>query len=282
LVFRRSIDARREAVLFIANADGSGEKELASIKYPEGFGDPAWSPDGKVITCAAGHTQGGVNMYVVAVRADDGAMKPVSAQKFRWIGQLAWTPDSNSLMMVAGQGPAEIYQVWRLDYSTGETQRVTNDSNQYNRLSLSADAKTMVVSQIKQVTNVWMIPREAPELAEQVTFGAGGYRGRLSWTPEGRIAYDSEAGNAATISIMNADGSYQKLLLGAQTNKAYVGRTTVSPDGRYVVFASDATGTRHIWRMDIDGNNLKQLTNGEGEETPHCSHDGRCLVYTKL
>lgn len=282
LAFRRASDTRRQAVLFIANADGSGEREIAATNYPEMIGDPAWSPDGKMIACAAGHVEGDTSMYVMAVRVDDGAIKPITAQRFRWVGQLAWLPDAGGLVLIGRRTQVEINQVWRLDYATGEARRVTSDSNHYNRLSLSADGKTLVATQTKQVTNMWMVPRTAPERAEQITFGAGGYRGRLAWTPEGKIVYDSEVGNAATISVMNADGSGQKQLLGEQVNKAYAGHVHASPDGRYLVFASDVGGGRHIWRMNSDGGNLAQLTNGEGEDSPHCSPDSRWVFYTKL
>lgn len=57
---------------------------------------------------------------------------------------------------------------------------------------------------------------------------------------------------------------------------------TVSPDGRYILYASDLTGTRHIWRMNIDGSNPIQLTNGSGEDDPQCSPDGRWVVYTRI
>jgi Tol biopolymer transport system component len=48
------------------------------------------------------------------------------------------------------------------------------------------------------------------------------------------------------------------------------------------VFSSDLKGERHIWRMNIDGGNPIQLTNGTGGDSPHFSPDGRWVFYSKL
>ncbi len=56
----------------------------------------------------------------------------------------------------------------------------------------------------------------------------------------------------------------------------------VSPDGRYIVFTSDRAGYRNVWRMDIDGGGLKQLTNGKFDHFPSISPDGRWIVYSSL
>lgn len=173
-------------------------------------------------------------------------------------------------------------QVWRLAYPGGAAQKVTNDSNVYNRLSLSADSGVSAALQVKQVSNVWIIPANDPGQAKQITFGAGGYRGGVSWTPDGKLVYDSEAGSAKTISVMDADGSNPKQLTGDPTGHAGVSSATASPDGRYVIFVSNQTGERHIWRMNIDGGNPVQLTNGSGEDDPYCSADGRWVYYTKI
>jgi dipeptidyl aminopeptidase/acylaminoacyl peptidase len=60
----------------------------------------------------------------------------------------------------------------------------------------------------------------------------------------------------------------------------------VSPDGKTVVYASTvldlgrAKSVSHIWSMDIDGRNARQLTNGEkGETSPAFSPDGRWISY---
>jgi len=150
-------------------------------------------------------------------------------------------------------------------------------------MSLSPEARALVALQQSRVTNVWLIPSEDPSRARQITFGAGGYRGRIAWTPDGKIVYDSEVGEATTISVMGADGSHPKNLLGDLTGRVAAGLGTVTPDGRYIVYYSDLNGgVRHIWRMDIDGGNPIQLTHGTGEDRPACSPDGRWVVYTRL
>src|SRR6266850_8159698 len=60
----------------------------------------------------------------------------------------------------------------------------------------------------------------------------------------------------------------------------------VSPDGKTVVFAvaiSDlgrAKKTAHIWTMDVDGKNLRQLTTGEkSESSPSFSPDGKQILF---
>jgi Tol biopolymer transport system component/DNA-binding winged helix-turn-helix (wHTH) protein len=280
--FRRVLNERREAALFIANAEGREEREIAVIKFPETFGDPAWSPDGKVIACAAGRTVSSLNMVVVGVNVQDKTVKQISAGRWQWIGQMAWLADASGLLMVAGESASAPYQIWQLDYKNGEAQKVTNDANYYSRLSMSADSSTIVALQRRQATNLWLIPAEDTSRAKQLTFGTGGYRGALSWTPDGKIVFDSDTGNAVTISILNADGSNAKPLLGDMTGHAFVGQAAVSPDGRYILYVSDATGARHIWRMNLDGTSPIQLTNGEGEDHPSCSPDGRWVVYTKL
>ncbi|MGH9831705.1 MAG: winged helix-turn-helix domain-containing protein [Blastocatellia bacterium] len=282
IVLRRAVDVRRVIVLSIANADGGNEREIASIRYPGVFYDPAWSPDGKMIAAAAGNPNGVAEMYVAGVRVGDWAMKTISTRRWKWIGQMAWLADSRSLVMVAQENSASPRQVWLLDSASGRASRITNDTSVYNRLSFAAAAGVIAALQVNQVTNVWLIPGGDNNRARQITVAAGGYRGELAWTPDGRIVYDSEAGAGPAISIMDIDGGNPKLLTGEFTGRAYVGKSKVSPDGRYVIFTSDLTGERHIWRMNIDGSDPIQLTNGVGEDDPYCSPDGRWVFYMNL
>jgi Tol biopolymer transport system component len=265
-------------ILSVADANGGDEKEIASIQYPELFYDPAWAPDGKMIACAAGTPEGVMDMYLVGVRVGDWTMKTISARRWKWIGQMAWLDDSRNLVMIAQENSSSPRQVWLLDSATGEARRITNDANTYNRLSFAARSGVIAVLSVKQVSNVWMIPAGGGA-SRQITLAAGGYRGDISWTPDGKIVYESEAGASQAISIMEADGSGARLLTGELSGRAHMGGPQVSPDGRLVVFASDINGERHIWRMNIDGGNPIQVTNGTGEENPYWSPDGRHVFY---
>jgi Tol biopolymer transport system component len=56
----------------------------------------------------------------------------------------------------------------------------------------------------------------------------------------------------------------------------------VSPDGRYIAFATDRSGET-IWRIDIDGNNPKQLTPDNGQDgNPAFSPDGQWIVFSSF
>lgn len=109
------------------------------------------------------------------MRVGEWKLRPVSAQKWRWIGQMGWLADSSGLLMVASDEASASRQVWRLSYPGGEARRITNDPASYVRMSLSSDARSLVTLQQSRVTNVWLLPAEDMSRARQITFGAGGY-----------------------------------------------------------------------------------------------------------
>ena len=54
-------------------------------------------------------------------------------------------------------------------------------------------------------------------------------------------------------------------------------------DGRHFVLSLNrAQHGVSIWRADLDGANLKQLTNGATDMWPNCSADGKFVVYTDI
>ena len=58
---------------------------------------------------------------------------------------------------------------------------------------------------------------------------------------------------------------------------------SISPDGKQVAFISDRDGLSNVWIMDIDGENLHQVTSEKNNliHSPKWSPDGEYLVVTK-
>jgi TolB protein len=263
--------------LLVANADGSGEQKVATRKLPDFYfiqGGPAWSPDGKVIACAAGSFTGGFHMNVVEVRPEDGTERAATSHHWFWVGQPKWLKDSRGLIMTAKERLSGPEQVWELSYPGGEAKQLTNDLNDYSSLSLNSESSTITVVQKLQITNTWLAPSADTNRARQI---ASSHYENLAWTPEGRILYTSSESGNPDIWIMDGDGrNHKQLTFDPHTDFQPV----ASPDGLYVAFISDRAGALNIWLMNIDGSNLKQLTKGGGAESPSFSADGKWIVYS--
>ena len=277
-----------ERTLMLANADGSAERKLASRTGYEAFsfGGPAWSPDGKSIACGAGNTDAtGRYMSVVAVQVADGSVKPLTTQKWRGIGRVWWLQDGQGLILTATDyGRRSPSQLWYLSYLNGEARRITRDLQDYNGVSLTSDSTALVSTQTQTISGIWNAPDNDADRAKQILsnkydgFGYGFYS-RFSWTPNGQIIYTSLTHGTPSIWVMTAEGTGNKQLTPDSSGNSF---PSVTSDARYVVFVSDRTGFTNMWRMDTDGNNVKQLTNGEDDSWGWCSPDGQWVVYHSL
>lgn len=268
-----------ETSLMIANADGSGEQRLGSLKGDEWFSYSglAWSPDGKVIASGVGSANGGSHMTVVAVRVEDGTQREITSHRWFNLERVAWLADGGGLVLNAADQGTYSKQIWEVSYPDGEARRITNDLNDYHQISLTRDSNTLVTVQENETSNVWITRKEDTGRAKQITPGKDEGRRGISWTSDGKIVYTSDVSGNSNIWIMDEDGANQKQLT---TDPRMDRRPSVSPDGRYVVFSSNRTGTLNLWRMDIDGSNPKQLTGGSDDLSPQYSPDSRWVVFS--
>ena len=276
---------RGEGSLIVS--DGSSERILTTRKLPDAFFElwgntVAWSPDGQRIACVEWLKQNNnlvAGVLVVDEADGQGTRLPNPGKNWNYLYDLTWLPGGDGLLVVAREDSSSTYQIWRVSYPEGEWRKVTNDLNDYAKLSVSADGSRIVTVQKNEFTNLWLLPQGDLRRARQLTFGNGRTDGRsgLSWTPNGRVVFASNASGSSQIWIADADGANLKhLTYGSEASS----EPFVSPDGRHVVFRSDSGKKSHIWRMDIDGSNLVRLSDGSGEVWPAVTPDGREVTYT--
>jgi Tol biopolymer transport system component len=272
-------------VLIIADTKDGKEQEIAARSFPEhiaiGFA-PVWSADDERIAFAVeGSDSHGSFMKAVTVSVADKREFPLSSRRWLSIGQMAWMPgDSHgdSLVMTAQEEGSSFTQLWQFDSGQSEAHKLTDDLADYLGVNVSANGSSLVTVRREMLTSVWTAPESATNSATQVTTGAGRYFD-LSWTPDNKIIYASDARGSADIWEMNPDSTGQRqLTAGAGRNYAPV----ASPDNRYIVFHSDRSGEWQIWRMTRAGDDPVQLTPaGEDSNWAQITPDGQSVIYER-
>jgi Tol biopolymer transport system component/DNA-binding winged helix-turn-helix (wHTH) protein len=290
IAFFRHEPQTKETTLLIADTEAQNQTKLLMRPYAQrfsqdsmGFHAPTWSPDGKTIACAVLKEEAGNQLFnVIQIEVASGKTSLLTTKQWHWVGQVAWLPDGAGLVANAwDQGTSTVSdQIWHVALPSGATTRVTNDVNSYKGLSVAAKTGNIVTVQVAQVSRLWIMPVGDEKAALPITSGFGeNYSDFLgvAWTKEGRIVYGSNASGNADLWIMDQDGKNQKQL----TTTAERDMTpAVSPDGKYIVFITFTGKIPHVMRIDMDGNNPKQLTNGQGEVSPTVSPDGQWVLYT--
>ncbi|HEX6088091.1 MAG TPA: protein kinase [Thermoanaerobaculia bacterium] len=271
---------RARSTLFVANADGSDRRALATIEAPElfvpiFFAGASWAPDGKSIAAAV---RNGERSRLVSVDVATGSMTTLADPGWRFVSQSAWLPDASALVAIATFEQEDRSQVWLVPHPQGEPWRVTNDLFDYRSVSVTADGKSLVTVAGDRTSDVWVLGEgEAPRrVTAEKTEGSHG----VAALADGRIVLTSlESGNP-DLWIMNGDGSGRTLLTrDGQRNRA----PAVTPDERYIVYLSNTGKEVELCRMNLDGSNRRVLSrHATLSVTPTVSPDSKWVVFQGL
>ena len=276
LAFTRADDY--DTGLFLANLDGSGERQLATRKRPNVLGRAAWSPDGKTIVYGVTSSRGGLSTGLAAIPAEGGPERSFGSPAWYTIQALRWLPDGRGLVVNANaQFP--IHQVWYIAYPEGQARRITNDLNSYSGLSFTADSSVFVTVQNETTSHLWVAALSDPTSAREISTGRQDGLNQIAWANDGNLYFEAPDSTQDTqIWITAPDGTGRRQI----TADHLTGQMSPCGDDRHLLFFSFRAGTPHIWQADLDGGNLRQLTDGGGEASPSCSPDGSWFTYYSL
>src|SRR5262249_7165293 len=141
-----------ESSLIITDADGRGnDRELRSRRsgsWVEGGGSNlSWSPDGKrIAVCGANFSAGRDRYELTEVSVSDGSERVIPTRKWNYLDDVAWLSDQSGLIVRARETQTSPWQIWHVSYPDGETRRITNDLNDYDYLSVSANSRLLAVN----------------------------------------------------------------------------------------------------------------------------------------
>jgi serine/threonine protein kinase/Tol biopolymer transport system component len=271
IVFQRGVPEKDVIEIRIAQADGSGERLLASLPANAGFQfGVTWSPDGKTVVAPVLGLGKEVNWQLTAISVADGKARPLLPPGGKWIGRAVWMPDSNALIAPISESTFGRGQLQSIDYPSGETHRFTNDLSDYAEdLDATRDGNTLAAIQQTLSSEIWTALATDLSPVRQVTSGEPAYLG-ITPGPSGKILARSADGD---LWLINPEGGERMVLV----PQAHNVNSISSCGDRYVVFDSYRDGRSELWRADADGSNGVKLLDEVGDSA--CSPDGKWIFY---
>ena len=259
-----------EVQLLTSDLEGHDEHVVAQGVGPL-FWNVDWSADSKSLVYINPVSHGETTeWYVAEIPATGGPEKRITQPSSRRLHGVVCMSNGEQLLLTADDEATGLTQVWLLSARDGEMRRLTHDLNQYLYISVTRDGGEILATMRSRPASLWVGSLENIDQARPVIPGPIDFD-HIAWTPEGTVVSDE----GPSLWESNADGSGRRLLID-NTTPAY---PVVTADGRYIVFASGASGRLNIWRMDRDGSNLVQLTS-DGGTLPSLSPDGQWIFYT--
>ncbi|HKX83534.1 MAG TPA: DPP IV N-terminal domain-containing protein, partial [Pyrinomonadaceae bacterium] len=287
MAFIRQVGKSIEFHLLVANADGSGERIILTRSGHQGLSSagPAWSPDGKLI--AFGDVDlsmrgGEGNCLITGIELQNGAVKALSSERWDNCYRSAWTPDGRGIVFIGTRTGESLTtrrdQIYYLSIADGKSRRLSTETHRYlgGSLGITADNSLLVVPH-KVFSQIWTMSADGDVgTAVQLTSGQkDGFTG-IAPLPDGRIGYITWTGENRSIWIMDPDGSNQRQI---NDQMPFVEALRATPDGRFFIFSARKHGFSHLYRIDTDGQNLKQLTDGESHEVGSTVSPDSSWVY---
>ncbi len=218
-------------------------------------GDLQWSPDGARLAFMSGR---GDHAYV-GVYTNDATPLRWLAPSFARDGSPRWSPDGTRIAFIrtsgAGGAPDSLlvqrhrpWEIWTADVATGDARRL------------------------------WKAPET---LRGSVPSTQGGTN--LHWAAGGRIVFLSYQDGWPHLYSIADSGGDPLLLTPGDFMAEYI---SLSPDGRWLVFAANAGSDRldidrrHVVKVPVDRASPKVMTPGTGLEwTPVVTGDGKTMAF---
>jgi serine/threonine protein kinase/Tol biopolymer transport system component len=263
--------------LLVAHSDGSPDRTLLSnAPLASNSFEPAWSPDGKTIVIPVAQPTADAISGLQAIDVATGKQQTeaFSAERLYFGG--VWLPDASGLVMSTVSQMTSLHgQLTLVGFAKNEFRQLTTDTNDYFHPSISADGRSIVVSQIQSQFGLEVAPASSPDAVQPVPLASHRDFWRWDWAPDGRLVVPQ----TPDIRLVNPTGGETVLLSDAQ----HVSDQVTTCGGKYFVFRSAGRSGKvsmNLWRMDTSGTGLKQLTFGSNESEPECSRDGQWVFYT--
>jgi serine/threonine protein kinase/Tol biopolymer transport system component len=276
MTFVRPSVSGRGQDLVTTNRDGGDERAIASgLVFATGMPGgtlyaPAWSPDGRRVAMFQRLSEDVRDIGIRVFEIANGASQVVNTRGDVPLG-LAWF-DNATLLIAQALETGTPSQLWRVAFPGSERTRLSNDTNRYSELSLSADGNTLVTARPDTRVELWVgdakgagreVVRAAPFLSAAFQYAM------VDWDEE-RLLFTHTLNGRYEIFRTDLEGAHPEPIVAAR-------EFSVAADGT-IVFRAVAEGDG-LWKVDRTGQRRVELAKGS-VSYPFVSRDGQHVVFS--
>ena len=236
---------------------------------------PALSPDGRSVAFIS-NRDGHYNVYVGLVR---GGQLVQITRDAPMKSRPTWSPDGSTLAY-AQLNDSGTMDVWEVAALGGSPRKVVLNGTDP---AWTPDGRSLIYENYGD-GQIWIcgVSGENPRLL--VRMKPDEVATELRTSPDGKMVAmairSTGGGPIGKLGITDLSTGEVRLLTKESA-------TTLSPawsaDNRFIYFASSRGGTLNIWKIGADGNGLRQVTAGAGDDTElDVSGDGKRLVFATM
>ncbi|MCW3116072.1 MAG: hypothetical protein JWM28_154 [Chitinophagaceae bacterium] len=221
--------------------------------------------------------QGWLGCRLETINVFDGKRKVIHESTGRFEAP-NWMPDGKKLLF------NENGSLYKIPVEGGVTEKLNTDTviRNNNDHGISFDGKMLAVSSQRTGlpgggSTVYVLPLEGgkPKLITEST--PSYWHG---WNPNGKeVAVVGQRNGSKIYNLYKVSVSNGQETALTNNTSGHVDGPEYSPDGKYIYYNANPTGTMQVWRMKPDGSGKEQLTFDEYNNWfPHISPDGKWMV----
>jgi Tol biopolymer transport system component len=210
-----------------------------------------------------------MNHRLMIYSMEDGKEIVPEGQQWLTLRSINWMANSKGVIVSAAddQSSFDSPQLWYYPVNEGTAKRLTNNLNGYSFSSMDRNSTQLAALEPESFSNLYIVPNNSAVAAQQITEGTKRHDGMkgLRWLNNDQIIYSSQTGGYDNIWLTEGKEGTESQI----TSGAFVDREPYPlPGQKAIVFSSNRSGSFNIWKCDISGSNLKQLTRGNFDIGP--------------
>src|SRR5579862_791885 len=269
---------REHRELMVVPALGGPERMIAPVENDVPMGLD-YAPDGKSIA-TVDRIPGTDQFAIFLVSAATGEKRqltipPAGASD----GDFRFSPDGRSMAFARGRS-GNTMDVYVMPSAGGTPRRITNGESYISGLAWTEDGRDVVIaSERSGSSRLWRVP-VAGGTSNPLPEAPDGVFGVASSRSGHRLAYalgmqDVNIWSAQLSQPGNRPGRQSRLIASSQLNH----HPQFSPDGKWIAFSSDRSGSPEIWLSASDGTGQKPITSLRGAASAQWSPDSKQLAF---